>query len=325
MRMFPFLMALPALLTLAVTHADAAGGRGYRDTLLVLDRQFWEASARGDVDTIGRLFADDYLGIDQEQNRWTRAALLEQYRAVRTSDLRRAGDPEVIRLGDDSAVLTYEAAYKVHRGQEVVDSGPLRMSSCWAKRDGGWFVVFSQVCAVPRGSPAAAAPAPEPASAAPAAVGPAPTRALLQRDLLRPAGDGETLIATPQDPSSAAFAIGQPIRFELKVRNATGRALEGYFSTEAAFYCAPKVEDARGKPVTVSPPTVDFSGVWALVPYRVGPGEEKPVGTACLAFQPDGPDPDTARGIRTYCVAQAGAGKYRVTYPGAAAVDVEIR
>ena len=323
MRIPQILLSIPALVALSAT-ASASDRRGYRDTLLVLDHQFWEASERGDVRTIGRLVADDYVGIDQEQNRWTRPALLDQFRAVRTSDLRRKADPEVLRLSDDSAVLTYEAAYKAHYGGVVIDSGPLRMSSCWAKRDGGWFLVFSQVSAV-----ATPAPAPDPtaseAASAPPSEAVADPSGRHNRSLLHPSGEGETLVAAPRDAAKSPFAVGQRIVFQFAVRNTTRRDLRGHFSTEAAFYCTPKVEDARGTPVKVSAPTVELSGVWALVPYRVAPGEEKVVGTACLAFEPDGPALDTAEGFRTHGVAHAGAGRYRVTYPGAAAVEVEIR
>src|SRR5687767_14655800 len=62
----------------ADSAADAPPARGYADTLLALDQQFWEAAAKGDTETIGRLFADDYIGIAQDQSRWTRSALLEQ-------------------------------------------------------------------------------------------------------------------------------------------------------------------------------------------------------------------------------------------------------
>src|SRR5688572_24412353 len=160
-----FATALSLLLTLTATAAFAGAApdtRDFRDTLLALDQQFWNAAAAGDVKTIGRLFADDYLGIDQHQNRWTRPDLLAQFQSVRTSNLRRDAEPQVIRLTDDSAVLTYAASYDVHYpGDRVVSSGLLRMSSCWAHRNGGWFVVFSQVSTVEAPAPApAAAPAP---------------------------------------------------------------------------------------------------------------------------------------------------------------------
>jgi RNA polymerase sigma factor (sigma-70 family) len=116
-----------------------------RDTLLVLDKQFWEASSKHDVGTLNKLIADDYLGIGSG-TRWTKKAILQQHREFRTGDLKLVTDREVIRLTEHAALLTYEAKFKVFtKSGAPFDTAHQRMISCWVQRDGRWFVVFSQV------------------------------------------------------------------------------------------------------------------------------------------------------------------------------------
>ncbi len=122
------------------------GKSSLRDTLLVLDKQFWEASAKHDLDTLKRLVADDYQGIGHDGTRWNKAALLQQMSEVRTGDLKVLTDREVLRAGPQAAILTYEASFKVYnRDGTLRDTARQRLSSCWVQRDGGWFVFFAQV------------------------------------------------------------------------------------------------------------------------------------------------------------------------------------
>jgi hypothetical protein len=123
--------------------ADESGE--LRDTILALDDQFWEAASRHDVETLGRLFADDYHGIGNDGTRWTKKMILEQHRTTRLSDLKRTSDRQVIRVGNDTALLTYDARFKVLAKDRVPrDTTHQRLLSCWVQRDGGWFVRFSQ-------------------------------------------------------------------------------------------------------------------------------------------------------------------------------------
>ena len=116
-----------------------------RDTILVLDDQFWEAASRHDVETLSRLFADDYHGIGNDGTRWTKAAMLEQHRTARLGDLKRSSEREVIRVGDHAVLLTYDARFNVFAKNGVLrDTAYQRFLSCWVQRDGGWFVRFSQ-------------------------------------------------------------------------------------------------------------------------------------------------------------------------------------
>jgi hypothetical protein len=314
MRPLPFVAILFAILCLS---AAPAANHDFRDTLLILDQQFWDASSKGDVQTLGRLIADDYVGIDQEDHRWNRPDLLAQLKTARTSDLHRATAREIIPLTDRSAILTYSARYKARQGDQITDSGLLRMSSTWVQRDGGWFIIFSQISAINR---AASAPAPT--------ASPAPNTQLRVPNLhQRSAAAAETkadFIATLHDPAQTTFAVGQSIQFDLKVHNPTKDVIDGQYFTEQAFYTPPTVENAHGQAVKVSPPNVELFGIWAMIPYHLDPGQAKLVASPTLSFNPDGPTDDPQH-ARMTCVAHAGPGKYKVTYPGANTVEVEIR
>ena len=139
------------------------------------------------------------------------------------------------------------------------------------------------------------------------------------------AREGIELVTALHDPAKTRYRIGEIIWFDLKVRNPTNHVVEGVFSTEQAFYTPPAIDDAHGKPVQVLRPNVIFAGIWALIPYRLAPGEARDVGKASLVFDPHVAEHDTPGHPRPQCVARAGPGKYRVTYPASHAIEVEIR
>ncbi len=129
-----------------------------RDTLLVLDQQYWAASAKHDVATLSRLFANDYQGISHDGTRWNKTSLLAHHQEVRTGDLQVTTEKEVFRLNPQAAHLTYEAKFKVfHKSGALADTAHQRLLSCWVQRDGGWFIVFARV-SEPAGTTARAQP-----------------------------------------------------------------------------------------------------------------------------------------------------------------------
>jgi RNA polymerase sigma factor (sigma-70 family) len=132
------------------TSAEVKAGN-LRDTILVLDQQFWQAASKHDVETLGRLFASDYLGLGTDGTRFTKPALLEQHRQFRLNALNVTTEREVVRIDEHTAILTYEATFKVFRkdGQQV-EATHQRLLACWVQRDGGWFVKFSQATKVDR-------------------------------------------------------------------------------------------------------------------------------------------------------------------------------
>jgi len=127
-----------------------------RDTLLVLDKQFWEAGGKHDVDTLSKLIAHDYVGIAADGTKFTKDATLQNYRTMRTAELKLTTEREVVRINDSAAVMTYQGKYKVfNKAGELIATLHQSMTSCWVQRDGGWFVVFSRASDLPTPAPAA--------------------------------------------------------------------------------------------------------------------------------------------------------------------------
>jgi RNA polymerase sigma factor (sigma-70 family) len=128
------------------TAGDAKAGN-LRDTLLVLDQQFWQAVSKHDVETLGHLMAGDYFGLGTDDTRYTKASLLESYRQFRSTDLKVTSEREVVRIDERTAILTYNATFKVFRKNGQLAGGRpthRRLLFCWVQRDGGWFIKFSK-------------------------------------------------------------------------------------------------------------------------------------------------------------------------------------
>jgi hypothetical protein len=148
----PMMICLAACLvvqgisSLGAEEPDSGSEPGkLRDTILALDDHFWDATSRHDVETLSRLFADDYYGIGGDGSRWTKASILNQHRMARLGDLKRTSKREVIRIGEHAVLLTYDATFKVFTKDGVLTNvAHQRLISCWVQRDGGWFVRFSQ-------------------------------------------------------------------------------------------------------------------------------------------------------------------------------------
>jgi RNA polymerase sigma factor (sigma-70 family) len=117
-------------------------------TLLVLDKQWWEASGKQDRDTLDRLLADDYVALVGSA-RYTKADSLRIMRHQKPADWKVTSPVEMVRLNEKAAVLTYEARWKglTARGEHVSNSHN-RITVCWVQRGGGWFIVFCQETAV---------------------------------------------------------------------------------------------------------------------------------------------------------------------------------
>jgi hypothetical protein len=136
----------------APTKAD---NNKLRDTILVLDKMWWEAASKHDLDTLDKLMADSFVGVGGNGHRWTKATLLEQHQSFRNYDLKVLSEREVFRVNDHTAILTYEAKFSaMTKAGAPAGTSHQRLTTCWVQRDGGWFVAFYQGVNVPEAAPA---------------------------------------------------------------------------------------------------------------------------------------------------------------------------
>jgi RNA polymerase sigma factor (sigma-70 family) len=129
----------------SATTATGAAEDKLEDTILVLDKQFWEAAAKHDVDSLDKLLADNWVGLDIHGTKWTRPAILKWYATHRLTDLHLASAKEVFRVNKTTVLVTCNAKFtivpKAGGTGGVVDHA---LTMCWVQRDGGWFLAFSR-------------------------------------------------------------------------------------------------------------------------------------------------------------------------------------
>ena len=118
-----------------------------RDTLLLLDKQFWEASSKHDIDTLKKLIADDCIFLVPNLSRWGKAEWLDHMRQVRSSDP-QFGEVQFVRLGTGAAILAYHARWKVHATDGTGSEMHRRLVWGWEQKDGGWLIKYLEVADV---------------------------------------------------------------------------------------------------------------------------------------------------------------------------------
>ncbi|HVS37372.1 MAG TPA: sigma-70 family RNA polymerase sigma factor [Gemmataceae bacterium] len=140
------------------------------DMLILLDKQLWQAASSHDVETLGKIFADDW---DCNDPKWTKAYSLEHYKQYRYVDVNIVGERRVYHIDKHTALMSYEAKWRaVSEGDEPREShGHDRSIHCWVERDGGWVLKHTETVSLLSASESAPAPAIVPF---PGAIGPGP-------------------------------------------------------------------------------------------------------------------------------------------------------
>jgi RNA polymerase sigma factor (sigma-70 family) len=134
------------------------------DTLTLLDKQWWEAASRYDVDTLGKILADDWVG--PTGSNWTKATSLDHYRRFRYTEVTFLTERRVVRVDDRAAMMSYEIKWRAQdRAGQPSGEGHDRIIHCWVQRDGGWFVKYTECVNLP----VSAAAGPGPSKLPPAA------------------------------------------------------------------------------------------------------------------------------------------------------------
>ena len=131
-----------AFIVAASALAWAQGGN-VEQSIKALTEQGRQATLKGDVATVDKLLADDFIGIDPAGGTSTKAQVLElfksgkvKYEAIEISDMK-------VRVYGGTALVNTTANVKGHVG-DIDISGQYRGVRVWVKRKGQWQSVSFQ-------------------------------------------------------------------------------------------------------------------------------------------------------------------------------------
>ena len=122
--------------------ADAADSRHLTNTLLALDKHYWDAGSKGEGREIEKMLADEFVSISV-LGKYGKRDAVEACARYRLGDV-AIHDPQVIRIGPNNAVVTYEYDCKIlsASGELLETRKGSRVTFVWEQRGGGWVIVF---------------------------------------------------------------------------------------------------------------------------------------------------------------------------------------
>ena len=136
------LMIVLAFVVATSALALAQGGN-VEQSIRAVTEQWRQASLKGDVATLDKLLADDYIVINEDGTTATKANVLEvvksgklKWEAFEISDIN-------VRVYGDTAVVNITSNFKGHFGARDFD-GQYRTVRVWVKRKGLWQSVSFQ-------------------------------------------------------------------------------------------------------------------------------------------------------------------------------------
>jgi ketosteroid isomerase-like protein len=138
-----------ALLTIgigALTLADtrlATGGEGTVETLTQLERDWADAEKAGDSEKIGRIVADDWIGVDNDGRKLTKEQLIARLKSGSAkAESIELGPMDVKILGNTAVVQGSDIEIGTMNGKHT--SVEIIWMDVFANRDGKWVCVRSQ-------------------------------------------------------------------------------------------------------------------------------------------------------------------------------------
>ncbi len=123
------------------------------DTLILLDKQWWEAASKHDVDTLSKIYADDWFGMstspdNNPKDDFNKTRALESFRRARLTEVQFLTERRVVRLDEHAAIMTYKVKARTV-GQPTAGVWSAQVILNWVQRDGGWFIRYSQFVHLP--------------------------------------------------------------------------------------------------------------------------------------------------------------------------------
>lgn len=130
----------------AQTNAPAKAASAFEQALMDAERDFIQAAKKGDAAYFKRTLTDDFSFVAFDGQLYSRQDMLDQFGQPGTDIL--PYEMGVIRLGDDTAIVTYNVVLRVPAAE---DQGPppryQHFSTVWVKQGDAWKMKFQQMTA----------------------------------------------------------------------------------------------------------------------------------------------------------------------------------
>jgi ketosteroid isomerase-like protein len=140
-------LAVLALVALTPALARAQAGGAAEKEVMDLENHWGEATVKGDVQALERLYTDEYLAIDPAGATFTKA---QDIANVKSGNFKMATfklDEVKVRIHGEVAVVTGRNTIKaMYMGKDI--SGAYRFTDVFVKRAGRWQVLTTQGTAV---------------------------------------------------------------------------------------------------------------------------------------------------------------------------------
>lgn len=134
--------ATPAV---ATSPGNSTANSSLTELLLAKEKSLPEAQKRKDVDFFKNITTDDFLEVAADAKVYTKEEMMEGLNVV---DLQNYSiyDAKVLPLGDQAAVVTYDAIVQMSIGDERAPRYQ-HVSSVWVNQGGKWLLKFQQATA----------------------------------------------------------------------------------------------------------------------------------------------------------------------------------
>ena len=129
----------------APAQADSPGAevQTIKDAIQALDQQLNDAAVKGDLKVVGKMMADNYVGVAPDGTILRKPAIAAHYQAGTLHYESVVNSDVEIHVHGDCAVLTAISTVKGHDGETDL-SGTYRIMRIFLRRDGQWKIVAFQ-------------------------------------------------------------------------------------------------------------------------------------------------------------------------------------